>query len=166
VSTSNRRLKPRASIFLPATLTGLFTGLLAFAGCTSLVVAFKSDQLFDYFDHHHGAGYAYLFLWPLLWIVWGIVFYFYARKDENPVQRAISWLLKGSILEFLIAVPCHVIVRRRDDCCAPLATSLGLCTGLAIMLLSFGPSVLILYKRRLSAYSSRAPQTSAERYNG
>jgi len=55
----------------------------------------------------------------------------------------------------LVAVPCHVIVRRRDDCSAPIATSFGIVTGIAVMLLSFGPSVLLLYKKRLDAYGNR-----------
>jgi hypothetical protein len=79
----------------------------------------------------------------------------YARKSTNAVTSAVSWLLKGSVLELLVAVPCHVIVRRRGDCSAPAATSFGIVTGIAVMLLSFGPSVLLLYKKRMDAYASR-----------
>jgi hypothetical protein len=56
-------------------------------------------------------------------------------------------LLRGSALELLVAVPCHVIVRRRDDCSAPVVTGFGIVTGIAIMLLSFGLSVLLLYQK-------------------
>jgi hypothetical protein len=47
---------------------------------------------------------------------------------------ALSWLLRGSILELLVAVPCHIIVRRRHDCSAPIITSFEIVTGIAIML--------------------------------
>lgn len=154
VDASNRRLKPRARLLLPAALTGLFTAVIGFGVCGSILVAIWGDKLFD----HDRLVYSYLLVWPLLWIVWSFVFYFQTRNVESPVSRSLSWLLKGSILEFLIAVPCHVIVRRREDCCAPYATSLGMCTGLAIMLLAFGPSVLLLYKKRMESYASRAPQ--------
>jgi hypothetical protein len=47
----------------------------------------------------------------------------------------------------LVAIPCQLIVRRRHDCSAPAVTSFGIVTGVAIMLISFGPSVLFLYKK-------------------
>jgi hypothetical protein len=79
------------------------------------------------------------------------------RNSSGVINRLISWLLKGSILELLVVVPCHIIVRRRHDCSAPMVTSFGIATGIAIMLLSFGPSVLFLYKKRLDAYPPRSP---------
>ena len=93
-----------------------------------------------------------LFFWGALWVLWAILFYFYFRNSSAVVTRLISWLLKGSVLELLTVIPCHIIVRRHD-CSAPIATSFGIATGIAIMLLSFGPSVLFLYKKRLNSYS-------------
>ena len=93
------------------------------------------------------------FAWPLgLWAVWAGLFYCYYRRSPQAVARAVAWLLTGSVLELLIAVPTHVIVRRRHECTAPFVTGFGSVTGLAIMLLSFRPGVLALYKKRLDAY--------------
>lgn len=159
VDASRRRLKPRAKLMLPVALTGLFLSVLCSGILTSiLLVAFK-DNFFEYLDEHHVIRNSYLILWPVLWIVWAAVFYLRVRNEENPVSRAASWILKGSILEFLVVVPSHVIVRRRDDCCAPVGTSLGLCAGLAIMIVAFGPSVLLLYKKQIERYKVRAPQS-------
>ena len=82
-------------------------------------------------------------------------------SQRDIVSRAINWLLRGSVLELLIAVPVHVIVRRRGECSAPVATSFGITTGIAVMLLAFGPSVLILYRRRLEQYSRKASRGKA-----
>jgi hypothetical protein len=80
------------------------------------------------------------------------------RNSTDPVTRAVAWLFRGSVLELLIAVPAHVIIRRRHDCSAPVVNSFGIASGIAIMLLSFGPSVLLLYKKRMAAYSTKAPE--------
>ncbi len=152
VDRSQRRLRPRAGLMLPVVLTGLFLSVLGSGILTSILLAVFRDNFFQYLDEHHAIRNSYLILWPVLWLVWGLIFYLRARNEENPVSRAASWILKGSILEFLVVVPCHVIIRRRDDCCAPYATSLGLCTGLAIMIVAFGPSVLLLYKKQMEKY--------------
>ena len=67
------------------------------------------------------------------------------------MTRAVNWLLRGSVAELLVAVPTHVIVRRRDDCCAPAATFWGIVTGLSVLLLAFGPGVYFLFARRAAA---------------
>ncbi len=158
VDTSFRRNKPRAHILVSIALVGFFLMILGFAAAGSLLVGIRGDKAGDYFDAHHAALFGYLSAWPVLWLVWAIVFYVRARKLENPFSRAVSWLIKGSVLELLVAVPCHAIVRSRNDCSAPIVTSFGICSGLAIMLLAFGPSVLLLYKQRLSSYPARTPQ--------
>jgi hypothetical protein len=164
VDTSHKRLKPRTHIMVSCAVVALLTALLTTAVVWSLGVALRGDKFFEFFDDFskrfldndkYFLAYLILAFWGTLWLLWAILFYFYYRNSSPVITRLISWLLKGSILELLIVVPCHVIVRRRHDCSAPGATSFGIATGLAIMLLSFGPSVLFLYKKRLDSYSSR-----------
>ena len=152
VDTSQKRLKPRAHILVSISVAALLTALLASGVILSLGFAIRGDKFGgSFFDEAENI----LGFWAVLWILWGIVFYFYFRNSSAVANSIISWLLKGSVLELLIAVPCHVIVRRRQDCSAPIATSFGIATGIAIMLLSFGPSVLLLSKKRLDAYPPR-----------
>jgi hypothetical protein len=154
VDTSWRRLKPRRHIAVSAALTGFFTALLASSAVFSLTFGFQGDAAFE----GKWAGIRILFwilmLWSALWFVWGIVFYRYCRGGSMTLEQAVSWLLKGSVLELMIAVPAHVIVRSRGDCSAPFLTSWGIVTGLAIMLMCFGPGVLALYKKRFDAYGA------------
>ncbi len=153
VDTSWRRLKPRRHIAITAALTGLLITLLAVAGILSLAMAFDEESLsWDWAGV--GAVVWILIFWVTSWIAWGIVFYRYCRRGSMTFERAISWLLKGSVLELMIAVPAHVIVRSRGDCSAPFLTSWGVVTGLAIMLMCFGPGVLVLYKKRFDAYGA------------
>jgi hypothetical protein len=157
VDTSFKRLKPRAHILVSSAITAFFLALLTFAGMASLEVGFRGDNL-GFLDRYSSEA---VLGWTLgtcafLWLLWGIVFYRFSRDSGDPIARAVSWMLRGSVLELLIAVPSHVIVRRRHDCSAPFLTSFGITSGIAIMLLAFGPSVLLLYKKRMDAYSVRA----------
>jgi len=167
VDTSQKRLRPRTHILISVALSALLTAILTTGIVWSLAFAIRGDKLFDFFDtfskrllggrddDYFGIFWT-LVSWGGLWLFWGIVFYVYFRNRNEVISRAVSWVLKGSILELLVAVPCHVIVRRRHDCSAPVVTSFGILTGIAIMLLSFGPSVLFLYKKRLDAYAQRS----------
>ncbi len=95
----------------------------------------------------------------LLWFIWAIVFRNFARSDEpnSLLKRVTRWLLCGSILELLIAVPSHIIVRRRGDCCAPIGTFWGIVTGISVMLLCFGPGVYFLFVERFGRLQSKSP---------
>jgi hypothetical protein len=150
VDTSWRRLRPRAHIAISVVAAAALTALLTAAAIWSVGFAARGDNFSNSFIIKTGAEIACFLLG--LWLLWGIFFYFYLRGSSDVVTRALSWLLRGSVLELLIAVPCHIIVRRRGDCSAPTVTSFGTATGIAIMLLSFGPSVLFLYKKRLDEY--------------
>ena len=147
VDTSQRRLKPRTHIVVSVIVAGMFLSMLAYAAIWSIFVAIRGNRF------EIGAG-AFFALWGLLWLIWAVVFYLFNKDSSEIVTRATSWLLKGSVLELIIAVVCHVIVRRHHDCSAPIVTSFGIVTGIAIMLFSFGPSVFFLLKKRMD---ERAP---------
>lgn len=157
VDTSFKKLKPRAHILVSSAITAFFLAVLTFAGVASVRVGFKGDNFgfLDKVSSEAALGWI-LGASALLWLLWGIVFYRFSRNSSDSITRAVSWLLRGSVLELLIAVPAHVVVRRRHDCSAPMVTSFGITSGIAIMLMSFGPSVLLLYKKRMAGYSARA----------
>jgi|SRR6185437_1129042 len=149
VDTSQRKLKPRAPVLRSAFVAAMLFLILSVGAFFSAGVALYADR---FFDKMPDTG-----LWiyggmAFIWMSWGVVFYLNLRRETRITPRVVSWLLRGSVLELLIAVPAHVIVRRRNDCSAPVATSFGITSGIAIMLLSFGPGVLLLYKKRIDAY--------------
>lgn len=102
-----------------------------------------------------------LSLVALFWLVWGLIFHHFAKSDEAEtlVQRTTRWLLRGSILELLVAVPSHIVIRQREDCCAPIVSFWGIVTGISVMLMSFGPGVLFLFARRMRRKQPKPPAT-------
>ena len=51
-------------------------------------------------------------------------------------------------LEPVIAVPMHLVVRRRTQCCAGYSTGLAICIGVATAFIALGPGVFFLFYRR------------------
>jgi hypothetical protein len=152
VDTSFQKLKPRSHILLSCLLTAGAAALLTGAAVLCVGFGIWGDHFGGhFFDTWFNLGYVSV----TLWLIWAVVFFIYFRKPGALISKTTSWLLRGSVLELLIAVPAHVIARRRNDCSAPVATSFGIVTGIAIMLLCFGPSVLLLYKKRLDEYGAR-----------
>lgn len=160
VDTSFRRLRPRAHILLSGVVTGLLSALLTAAALLALAAGVFGDGLIP---KEPGDTRVTLVLvcWGAIWLAWSIVFYLYLRNANSLITQVTSWLIKGSVLELLIAVPAHVVVRRRHDCSAPVLTSFGIVTGISIMFLSFGPAILLLYKKRLDEYTNRKPATTS-----
>lgn len=151
VDTSARPLKPQRSILSSAAITGFLLAIVTFVTGSALFVVIWGENAVPNFETITP-----VLVPPLiLWVVWGMLFYLLSRNSPDPVTRAVAWLFRGSVLELLVAVPTHVIVRRRHDCCAPGLTGFGITSGIAIMLLSFGPSVLLLFKKRMERYSDR-----------
>jgi hypothetical protein len=156
VDTSWRRTRPRQHIAATTALASFLAALLMASALFALEVSIYGDDAPPLFKNKEGWFVVTMVaIWIGAWILWGALFYKYYRNSSDAVSAAVSWLLKGSVLELLIAVPAHVIVRQRGDCSAPVVTGFGIVSGIAIMLLCFGPGVLALYKKKLDAYSAR-----------
>ena len=172
IDISERRLPSRRKLKVPVIVGAFLLGNLFLAGILSVLCAIFGDNGLVIFDVRR------LFIWmanalyhnpvqlqesgrvtiissmllPLFvcWLIWAVIFRRAAQADapDALMKRLTRWLLRGSILELLVAVPSHVIVRRRDDCCAPMGTFWGIATGISVMLLCFGPGVFFLFVER------------------
>jgi hypothetical protein len=145
VRVAGMRPVTRGPIWRTVLAGGLMAGGLA-AG------AFLSLYEFIFRDQGQGDWYGWtaIILGILTWFVWALVFFRMSRSGEpaDIVSRQCRWLLKGSILELLIAVPTHIVARYRNYCCAGFLTFVGLTMGVSVMLFSFGPAVFILFVER------------------
>ncbi len=166
INITARRLPARRPLQTPVIVTAFFLANLCFAGGLSIICATFGDDIPEYFDlsypsNTNGTGVVLTAIITLLffWLVWSITFRNFARSDdpESLLKRITRWLLRGSILELLIAVPSHIIVRRRGDCCAPVGTFWGIVTGISVMLLCFGPGVFFLFVARFERLQPQSP---------
>ena len=156
IDTSRKRLKPQRHILISVAVGALLTGLLTFAAIWSLTAGIWGDNCLEWVGSQARA-----LAWTIgLWALWGIIFYLYTRRNPSRPIQWVGWLIKGSVLELLVAVPCHVITRHRENCCAPGVTGFGIATGIAIMLLAFGPGVLLLYSKRLKQRGTKSDEPS------
>ncbi len=154
VSVSCERPKPRRGIWLTAIGAAFLFSLLMVGAIYSVLSAAMGDDWFEWFGE----------LWHLylplliLWVVWLVIFKLFARNSDpqSYLRRLVKWLIRGSILELLIAVPSHIIVRNKDVCCAHGFTAIGITTGLAVMLLAFGPGIYYLYAERIRGKKATA----------
>lgn len=145
VDTTQRRPRNRAHVMKTITAVAVAVALLTVALLLSIAMAIGGDDALD----------IEWLMWLLFiapWLIWGSVLYLYRERVSDRLESVIGWLIKGSVLELLVAVPCHVIVRQRDECSAPGVTALGIATGIAIMLMAIGPAVVFLYQKRLGEY--------------
>jgi hypothetical protein len=95
-------------------------------------------------------GWAAIAVGVLTWAIWSVIFFRLSRRTEptDLVSLQCRTLLKGSILELLIAVPTHIVARYRDYCCAGTLTFVGLTMGVSVMLFAYGPAVFFLFVER------------------
>jgi len=145
VQLASRRPVIRRSIIPSLAASGLMMGLLIVGVLFSVYeftekgVSVESRLLIRFFS-----------VGGAIWFLWAVLFHWLSR-DRDPgdlIAQKCRILLKGSILELLIAVPTHIVARHRDYCCAGFETFFGLAMGLSAMLFSFGPGVFFLFADR------------------
>jgi hypothetical protein len=143
VDLTLHRPTTRRSVLWPTLASGLMVGLLVVGAVISVNEYIRKDK----------ATNSITILLPVVlvvWAVWTLVFYRTSR-DAAPmdvITRQCRYLVRGSILELLVAVPTHIVARARDYCCAGFWTFLGIAFGVAVMLFSFGPGVFFLFAAR------------------
>ena len=149
VDQSHKPLRPHQHILVSVGTIAFPISLLTVAATFALVAGIFGDAVVEtvYFG-----WIAALWILPVavFWVPWGFVFYHYRSGSLDKLHRMFGWLIKGSVLGLLIALPCHIIVRHREDLAAPLATGFGIATGIAVMLMAFGPSAFFSYQKRLA----------------
>jgi hypothetical protein len=181
IRIAERRLPARRPLKIPVIVGAFFLANLFIAGVFSVLCAIFRDGAFDLLDllsfsttfkalsangSSSGWGDVCGAILTLVgfWIIWAVVFRSFAKLDDPDalLKRITRWLLRGSILELLVAVPSHIIVHRRDDCCAPIGTFWGIVTGISVMLLCFGPSVFFLFVERCQRLQPKSPDAATE----
>lgn len=154
VRIKHQRPKARRGIWFTAIVAALlYTVLLFFAGL-SIIAGVWGDDISE------PVFWVLVGVLPLNWIVWSVVFCLFSRNMEPAsfIRRLMRWLIGGSILELLIAVPSHIIVRHRDVCCAHGLTAAGLTTGIAVIFFAFGPGLYFLYADRIRGKQPTLPE--------
>jgi hypothetical protein len=161
IDLSLQRPTTHRSVLWPVLSAGLMVGMLVAGAAVSVFELMMKGKAIDLAGVGHGAPLHVVIL--AVWAVWTLVFY---RTSRDPaadvVSRQCRYLLKGSILELLIAVPTHVVVRGRDYCCAGYLTLLGIAFGVAVMLFSFGPGVFFLFVQRRKRLQPRPVEDTSQ----
>lgn len=161
VALGERRPRSRRHLLVPVITAAFLFALVCVSAISALAAGIwgdKCDFIFGIFgDSDNRALLAVALYIGVAWTVWAVVFHQFLNSayPETLIPRLLRWLLRGSILELLVAVPSHVITRQRHDCCAPAVTFWGIATGLTVMLLSFGPGVFFLFVKRVRRLQSR-----------
>lgn len=145
VRVANRRPVARRSLLWPIVTIGMMMGGLATGAMYSLYEFAMRDK-----ESSGWIWWAGIVSGVMIWAVWAVLFYRTSRaaNPSDVISRQCRLMLRGSILELLIAVPTHIVARSRDYCCAGFMTFIGLSLGISVMLFSFGPAVFFLYVDR------------------
>lgn len=76
------------------------------------------------------------------------------RSRADFLNRAVNWLLVGTLIELAIALPLHLLLRRRFSCWCALPSAWAVVLALVALFTLTGPGVLLLWRRRAGLPSS------------
>jgi len=151
---AERRFIPRRTLKVPCIATAFLLANLFFTGIIDILCAVFREHSTDFLGYlvafDPGPENSPDWRWVaaaiitllFFWLVWIIVFRHFADSDDpdSLLKRTVRWLRAASIVELVVAIPSYVLVRSYDSW-APAATFSGIATGIAILLLCFGPRV-------------------------
>jgi hypothetical protein len=143
-----QRPRPQRGVWITAIAAGALFAIVVLGMIWSIVAAVFGDYSIE------GIVFLLALIFLLVnWLIWSCIFRTFARNTDpdSYIRRLMKWLLRGTILELLIALPSHIIVRHKDVCCAHGITAAGIAAGLAVMLISFGPGIYYLYAERIES---------------
>jgi hypothetical protein len=145
VDAANRRPMARRSLWLTVGAAGFMMAGL-FLGAAYSIFEF----VFGEKGPPEALGWTAVGSGLVVWIAWAVLFYRVGKRREagGLISQQCRLMVKGSVLELLIAVPTHIVARSRDYCCAGFMTFFGLTMGISVMLFAFGPAVFFLYADR------------------
>jgi hypothetical protein len=131
----------RRRLVLPVVIAAFMMTVLVVSLLVALSELFKLDD--DWIL------YGFWVVVPLSWIGWGFLFFVRHTDAERYItlRNLVASMIAGSLIQLLVTVPSHVIVSRRPGCLVGLSTAIGICCGIAVMLWSFGPGVILLFLR-------------------
>ena len=155
VAVSAGRPVTRRTVFVPAITSAFLLALVCVSSILTVAAGIfgdRSERLYEMLGTEPEEVLLNIALYfALTWLLWGLVFSSFCKVDgdrDRFIARSTRWLLRGSILELLVAIPSHIAARQRNDCCAPIVTFWGIATGITVMLVAFGPGIYFLFVER------------------
>ncbi len=136
----------------PISKRPLLTTVITAALMMGLLFLGAAASIFEFSTKPGGKDFPWLVVVIALasWVFWAFWFHRSTKRrpEDGKLRPVTRCLWAGSILELLIAIPTHILVRQRNYCCAGILTFVGLVCGMSVMLFAFGPAVYFLFVER------------------
>jgi len=134
-------------LIIPITIAAVMLSVLGLCFIIPLVELFRIN-VDNWWTEETNTLVCYTIL-GISWLVWGVYFFIKLRNASRYKATAslLSLVAVSNILQLLVALVAHYLVRRRGECLAGILTSIGIIGGVIVMLWSFGPVILFLFLR-------------------